>query len=130
MLVVDGNCVFDVVTGTGAAEGIRRRLAEDPDQAAPHVVDAEVLGVIRRHRLTGRLDGTAAEQAVDDLASWPAERWPHRSLLRRAWELHPTVRTWDALYVALAESLGAPLLTKDRRLASASGPSCEFIVVP
>jgi len=129
MLVVDASCLYEVVADTPHAETVRRRLAADPDHAAPHVVDAEVLGVIRRHHLTGALDPTAATQAVDDLADWPGIRYGHRALLARAWELRATVRSWDALYVALAEALNATLITIVSRLAAAPGPDCSIEVV-
>jgi predicted nucleic acid-binding protein len=129
MLVVDASCLFAVVADTLASELVRERLAADPDQAAPHLVDAEVLGVIRRHHLAGLIDGTAAAQAVDDLRSWPGERYGHRGLLERAWQLRADVRSWDALYVALAEALDATLVTADARLAAARGPACSIEVV-
>jgi len=129
MLVVDASCLCEVLIGAPAAEAIRARLASDSEHAAPHVVDAEVFGVIRREHLLGRLDRTEATQAVDDLAAWPGERFGHRPLLARAWELRTTVRGWDAMYVALAEALDATLVTTDRRLASAVGPSCPIEVV-
>lgn len=126
---VDASCLYEVVADTAAADPIRRRLAADVDQAAPHLIDAEVLGVVRREHLRGRLDGTAAAQAVEDLRDWPGDRYGHRLLLPRAWELKETVRSWDALYVALAEVTGATLLTTDRRLAAASGPTCPIEVI-
>jgi predicted nucleic acid-binding protein len=129
MLIVDASCLYEVLADTDRAEAIGSRLAADQDHAAPHLIDAEVLGVIRRHHREGALDATAAAQAVDDLVEWPGERYGHRSLLPRAWELRATVRSWDALYVALAEALDAPLLTTDLRLARASGPECRFEVV-
>lgn len=129
MLVVDASCLFEVVADTAKAEPIRLRLAADSDQAAPHLIDAEVLGVIRRHHLTGALDATSSAQAVDDLANWPAERYGHRSLLARAWELRGAVRSWDALYVALAEALDATLVTTDVRLSRATGPRCQVEIV-
>lgn len=129
MLVVDASCLVDALVGDPVGEAVRARLAADPDQAAPHVIDVEVLGVIRREHLRGRLDRTLATQAVEDLQSWPGERFPHRHLLGRAWELRNTVRGWDAMYVALAEALGAVLLTGDRRLAAATGPTCRMEIV-
>lgn len=129
MLVVDASCLYEVVADTPHAEEIRGRLAADPDHCAPHVIDAEVLGVIRRHHLVGALDATSAAQAVDDLAYWPGERYGHRVLLERAWELRAAVRSWDALYVALAEALDATLVTIDARLAAAAGPQCPIEVV-
>jgi predicted nucleic acid-binding protein len=129
MLVVDASCLIEVVIGGSGAEVIRDRLAADRDHAAPHVVDVEVFGVIRREYLSGRLDGTAAAQAVEDLEAWPGERFGHRLLLARAWELRETVRGWDAMYVALAEALDAVLLTTDRRLGGATGPTCHIEVL-
>lgn len=129
MLVVDASCLYEVVADGPDAESVRRRLIEDDDQAAPQLVDAEVLGLIRRDSLAGRLDGTAAGQAVADLRDWPGERFGHRMLLDRAWDLRDSVRTWDALYVALAEAMEATLITRDRRLARATGPECRIEVI-
>ncbi|MDT5198301.1 MAG: hypothetical protein QOH20_5055, partial [Mycobacterium sp.] len=80
MLVVDASCLFEVVADTPRSGQIAARLAADADQAAPHVIDVEVLGVIRAQHLRGRLDGTAAGQAVADLRDWPGERFGHRYL--------------------------------------------------
>lgn len=124
MLVIDASCLYDVVVDGIGAEAIRSRLTTEPDHAAPHVIDVEVLGTIRRDRMLGRLDPTAAAQALEDLHAWPGERFGHRHLLARAWELRDKVRTWDAMYVALAEALDAPLLTLDARLARVRGLRC------
>jgi predicted nucleic acid-binding protein len=129
MLVVDASCLYDTLVGTSRAERIRSRLAADTEYAAPHVIDVEVLGVIRRDFRLGRLDATAARQALEDLKDWPAERFGHRVLLERAWELRETVRGWDAMYVALAEALQATLITTDERLARAPGPRCAIEVI-
>ncbi|MCZ3385763.1 MAG: hypothetical protein LH630_02045 [Actinomycetia bacterium] len=51
MLIVDASCLFEVVAGSASAETVRQRMALDADQIAPHVVDVEVLGVVRKHRL-------------------------------------------------------------------------------
>lgn len=125
MLVVDASVLFEVVADTPVAELARERLAQDGELAAPHVVDVEVFGVIRRYHLQGRLDATAARQAVADLRDWPGDRYGHRALMARAWELRSVVRGWDAMYVALAEALDATLLTLDARLRAARGPRCE-----
>lgn len=129
MLVVDASCLCEVLIGARNAAAIRDRLTADPEQAAPHVVDVEVFGVIRREHLRGQLNRTEATQALEDLLAWPGDRFGHRLLLDRAWQLRDTVRGWDAMYVALAEALGAVLLTTDRRLARATGPSCRIELV-
>jgi predicted nucleic acid-binding protein len=129
MLVVDASCLYEVVADTAQAEQVRERLQAELDLVAPHIIDAEVLGIIRRDRLLGRLDETAARQAVEDLRDWPAERFGHRLLLARAWQLRDRVRSWDALYVALAEALEAPLITLDERLARVPGLDCRIEVI-
>ncbi len=129
MLVVDAGALFEVVSDTPRSDELRSILAEDEDQVAPHVVDVEVLGVIRRFEREGRLDATAAAQAADDLRLWPGERFGHRSLIPRVWELRHNVRGWDAFYVALAEAMNAPLLTLDSRLIHSAGPRCEFVTL-
>jgi predicted nucleic acid-binding protein len=129
MVVVDASCLCEVLIGASDADAMRERLGSEPDQAAPHIVDVEVFGVVRREHLRGRLDRTAATQAVEDLEAWPGERFGHRFLLARAWELRDAVRGWDAMYVALAEALGASLLTTDRRLAAATGPTCRIELI-
>ncbi len=126
MLVVDASCLTEVLIGGPGAEAIRRRLASDDDHIAPHIVDVEVFSVLRREHLHGRLDRTEAAQAVGDLEAWPGERFGHRPLLPRAWQLRNTVRGWDAMYVALAEAMDAVLITTDRRLAAATGPTCRI----
>ena len=47
--------------------------------------------------------------------------WAHDALALRIWELRQNLTAYDAAYIALAEALGAPLLTRDKRLASAPG---------
>ena len=129
MLVVDASCLYEVVADATQAEQVREQLALDPDHGAPHVVDVEVLSVVRRDHMLGRLDATAARQAIEDLRDWPGERFGHRSLLERAWELRENVRTWDAVYVALAEALDATLITLDERLGRVEGLGCRVHVV-
>jgi predicted nucleic acid-binding protein len=126
MLVVDASCICELLIRDRAGNAIRERLAADPDHAAPHIVDIEVFGVVRRERLRGNLDLTQATQAIELLQAWPAERFGHRLLLERAWELRDNLRGPDALYVALAEALDAVLITTDRRLAAATGPDCRI----
>ncbi len=124
MLVIDAGALFEVVTHSPREERIRSRLERDRDQAAPHVIDVEVLGIIRGRWLRGLLDGTAASLALDELRDWPGQRFGHGLFLARAWELRDNVRTWDAMYVALAERLGATLITTDQRLARVPGLAC------
>lgn len=128
MLVVDAGALFEVLAATPKSKGIGELLSGHAELGAPHVIDVEVLGVVRAQLLQGSLDQTAAAQAVADLTDWPGERYSHRLLLDRAWELRGAVRTWDAMYVALAEALDVALLTTDGRLTRANGPRCDFVL--
>lgn len=129
VLIVDASCLYEVVADTARADDVRAHLVVDPDQAAPSVIDPEVVSVIRRDHRLGRLDSTAAAQAVQDLRDWPGERFSHQPLLDRVWDLRESVRSWDAFYVALAEVMQATLLTSDSRLARAAGLRCAIEVV-
>lgn len=82
--------------------------------------------MIRRWVARGKLGLSQADQAILDLAGLPIERYPHVALLPRVWELRHNVTPYDAAYVALAEALGAVLVTADGRLARAAGPQCSI----
>ena len=125
MIVVDASVLVTslVDQGESGAE-YRARLAADLDQHAPGVVDLEVIAAVRR-LARERLGTVEAGEAVADLSELPIRRYPHRALLPRIWELRHNLTPYDAAYVALAEVLGAPLLTADAKLAGAPGLRCE-----
>ena len=96
-------------------------MLESAALAAPELLDAEVLSVLRRAVLQGRLAESRARLAVDDLVHWPIERIPHRTLAPIAWQYHRNLSAYDALYVAAARAFDVPLLTADGRLTRAPG---------
>ena len=122
MIVVDASAVLDALLRTPAAKAIEKWLF-DPEQTlhAPHLLDVEVAQVIRRYAAKGELDHDRGRAALADLADLPLYRYPHDFLLPRVWDLRNNLTAYDAVYVALAEALDAPLLTRDRRLATAAG---------
>jgi predicted nucleic acid-binding protein len=89
------------------------------DLAAPELLDAEILAVLRREVLTGRLAEARATEAIADLRDWGLERLPHKKLLEAAWALRGHVTAYDALYVAAARARGGALVTADGPLARA-----------
>ncbi len=103
----------------------------DPNQTlhAPYLIDIEVAHAIRRHAANGLIDGAAGRRALADLALFPLQRHSHAPLLPRIWDLRENLTAYDATYVALAEALAAPLLTRDRRLASAPGHQAAIELV-
>lgn len=96
---------------------------------APHLVDVEVAQVLRRFVLAGTIDATRGQEAVSDLAVLSLHRHPHDVLLPRIWALRANFSAYDAAYVALAEVLGAPLLTCDKRLAAAAAAHVKVVTV-
>jgi predicted nucleic acid-binding protein len=98
-----------------------RVLAPGGQLHAPHLVDVEITHVLRRLVQRGRLTSARAAQALEALESLRLRRWPHLPLLGRMWSLRDNLTAYDAAYVALAESLPAPLVTRDARLAGAPG---------
>ena len=82
---------------------------------------AEVVSVLRRGVLLGRLDDARAEVAVEDLARWPVDRISHRELARPAWRYRHNVGAYDAFYVAAARALCVPMLTAGGKLSRATG---------
>ena len=122
MIVVDASALIEVLLRTPAAKDVERRLF-DSRQAlhAPHLLDVEVAQVLRRYVANGEIDADRGRAALADLADFPVLRHPHTFMLSRIWDLRNILTAYDAAYVALAEALDAPLLTRDRRLAGASG---------
>jgi predicted nucleic acid-binding protein len=96
-------------------------IMESASLVAPELMDAEVLSVLRRAVLRGKLDEARAEIAIDDLCHWPVDRMSNRALAPLAWRYHRAVSAYDAFYVAAAHAHESPLLTADGRLARASG---------
>lgn len=122
MLVIDASVLVEALLVAGPA---RARLASDTLQA-PELIDAELLSVLRRLVLVDKLQEGHAEQALATAHHLGLRRHSSRSLSPRAWELRTDLSAYDALCVALAEQLDAPLLTADARLARAPGLRCPL----
>jgi predicted nucleic acid-binding protein len=129
VLVADAS-VLAVALADDGSDGARARdRLRGEELAAPEIVDLEVASVLRKHLAAGMLDDRRARLALTDLADLPMRRAAHLPLLARCWELRDNLTVYDAAYVALAEALGVPLVTADRRLAAAPGVSCPVDVL-
>lgn len=129
MLVADASVIAPAVADGGPDGDVCRAEIRGQVLVAPDLLRVEVLSVIRRHAATGVLTGRQADNAIEDLLSLPITVYPTDVLLRRCWALRGNITAYDACYVALAETLGATLLTADTRLADAPGTRCRFKVV-
>ena len=130
MIVLDAPAAVDWLVQTAAAQPIESRIfSRNQSLHAPELLDLEVAQVLRRLAREGALSAARAEQAIQDLLDLRITRYPHSLLLLRIWQLRHNLSAYDAAYVALAEKLGATLLTRDARLASAAGHVVTIEVV-
>jgi predicted nucleic acid-binding protein len=130
VIVVDASVALDLLLRAPAAAAVEARLfAPGETLHAPHLLDIEVAQVLRRYAATGQAGADRCRLAIADLTDLPIRRYPHDILLARIWELRANLSAYDAAYVALAEALDAPLLTRDRRLAAAPGSRAKVEVV-
>ena len=130
MIVADASVVLELLLGTEAAPRVAARLLDPMESVhAPHLLDVEVAQALRRYVLAREFEPLQGERALADLRDLPLQRHGHTILLERAWELRRSITAYDAVYVALAEALGAPLLTRDRRLARAHGHRARIELV-
>lgn len=122
MIVIDASAVLEIILRTDKADRLMDRALEGSQRLhAPHLLDVEVANVIRRLMLRKETTLDRADEAIDDFGKIVIERHSHQTLLPRIWQLRDAMTAYDGAYVALAEALGAPLLTCDGRLARAHG---------
>lgn len=129
MLVVDASVLVTALVDDDADGDDGRARLRGEDLAAPELIDLEVMSALRRAVSSSTVPPRRAALAIDDLIAMPLLRAPHLRLLSRCWELRENLTPYDAAYVALAEALGAPLLTADARMASAPGIRCEVEIL-
>ena len=124
MIVLDASAAVDWLLQTGAGRRIETRMyAHSESLHAPHLLDLEVAQVLRRLSAEGTLTTQRADEAIRDLLDLRLTRYAHSILLPRIWQHRHNLSAYDAAYVALAETLGATLITRDACLASAPGHS-------
>lgn len=121
MIVVDASAMVELLLGTDLGRRIDERVMAAPARHAPYLVDIEVVQVLRRFVLSKQLSSGRAAEAIEDLAVFPMQRHPHASLLERVFDLRANLTAYDAVYLALAEALGAPLITCDEALVKTPG---------
>lgn len=131
MIVVDSSAVLEVLLRSPRAPEIEKRIfAANESLHAPHLLDLEVVQVLRRYSLAAEMPMARGQEAIIDLLNLPIARYPHDIFVDRIWELRNTMTAYDAAFVALAESLPAPLLTCDAKLSAASGHRAKIMLIP
>lgn len=129
MIVTDASAVVLALGDDGPAGDAARKRLRGERLSAPELLDVEVVSAWRRHEAAGLLDARRAALARSDLRDLACERVSHRFLMERCWELRTNATVYDAVYIALAELLDAPLVTADAKLAKAPGSRCRVEVL-
>lgn len=129
MIVLDTSAVVDWLLQTPAGRRIEQRIyARQETLHSVHLLDVELVQVLRRLVREGTLTPRRAEEAMDDLAALRIARYAPLLLLQRIWQLRQNLSAYDAAYVALAEQLQSPLITRDKRIAAAPGHKASIEV--
>ena len=127
MIVLDASAAIDWLLQTRVGQLIEKRIyARTESLHAPHLLDLEVTQVLRRLARDRTISNPRADAAIQDLLRLRIARYPHLILLPRIWRHRHHLSAYDAAYVALAEQLGAALITRDARLAAASGQTAKI----
>jgi predicted nucleic acid-binding protein len=130
VIVLDASAAIEWLLQSPAGIKIDKRIFSISESLhAPHLLDVEVAQVLRRYVREKTISAERGAQALEDLGDLPLNRYPHDFLIPRVWELRATLTAYDAVYVVLAELLGAPLLTCDGKIAFASGHSAKIEMI-
>lgn len=122
MIVLDASAMVDWLLQTPAGQRIEQRIyARNETLHSVHLLDVEFTQVLRRLVRERTLIPTRAEEAMEDLMALRITRYAPVLLLSRIWQLRNNMTVYDAAYVALAEELKAPLITRDQKIAAAPG---------
>jgi predicted nucleic acid-binding protein len=126
-IVVDASVVVAALVDGGPNGEWAEKVVESGSLYGPELVRVESTNILRRLERAKEINTPEANAAYEDLMQLDIELLPFEPFGNRVWELRHTVTSYDAWYVAVAESLKLPLATLDERLAASSGPKCKFL---
>ena len=129
-VVIDASALVAALVDSGTEGAWAESLIADGQLVGPELVLAEASNILRRLEQAGSISRIEATASHNDLLQLDIELFPFAPFAERVWELRGNLTCYDAWYVALAEALGGPLATLDRRMTRASGPICPILSPP
>ncbi len=126
-LVVDASVVAAALVDTGPDGTWADGVLGSEDLLAPHLMPVEVANVLRRLAISGDISTESASLAYADLLKLRIALFAYEPFAERVWELRGGLTAYDGWYVALAETVDAPLATLDNRLSRSSTIRCQFV---
>lgn len=120
-VVIDASAVVEylvALTLTDAATRLLHLAAEGRVELwAPDLVYPESASALRKLVQLEAISDSAAEKAVGQLTELPVTAAATAALMPEVWKLRTFLTPYDACYVALADALGAELVTAEQALA-------------
>jgi predicted nucleic acid-binding protein len=129
-VVVNASLLVEALVDSGREGVWAESTMAEGSLAGPELVLAEVSNILRRLERIGEISRLEANSAHRDLLRLDPDLFPFAPFADRVWALRSNLTSYDAWYVALAEALECPLVTLDRRLNRATGPTCEILTPP
>jgi predicted nucleic acid-binding protein len=124
VIVLDTSAIVEFLVGSDPVADQVRTITAGEDLAVPHAVDLECASTLRGLVHGRKLPPDEAQRALQLLGRMKLRRYGHLPLLERIWQLRHNMWPYDAAYVALAEALGAELVTLDAKLEKVPGIMC------
>jgi len=129
VIVIDASAMVEWLFETQSGLKIEKLAMSDADICAPHLMDLEVTQALRRLARAQKITVARGQQALEDLRGMDLTRYAHEGFLDRIWNLRDSCTAYDAMYIALAESLHAVVLTHDQKLAAAHGHKAKIELI-
>ena len=129
-VVADASVLVAALVDSGREGKWAESAVTEGSLAGPELVLAEASNILRRLERSGEISRLEANSAHRDLLRLDVELFPFAPFADRVWALRSNLTSYDAWYVALAEAFGCPLMTLDRKLSRATGPTCDIVTPP
>ena len=126
-VVIDASVVIAALVDSGPHGDWAEEVLASGMLQATELVRAEATNIFRRLERAKLIATPEANAAQADMMQLDIELYPFEPFASRIWELRHNMASYDAWYVAIAESLRLPLATLDEPLSESNGVTCKFL---